>query len=125
MKLLRRNCTEFKYYAYTGLDSDVNDDGLHTGIWKPVYEKPVVYKGNISAPSGAAVQAFDGIEIRYTHILLMNDIRADIRETGYIEWRGKQYDITAVRHSINTLSVALEQRIEDNGDQYNEPEGDS
>ena len=125
MKLQKRNCTEFSYYGYTGLDSDVDPDtGLHTGIWKPVYADPVVCRGNISSPSGDVTQAFDGLEIRYTHVLLMDDADADIHETGYIEWKGHKYDITAVIPSINVLSVALRQRSDDNGDQYEEPEGD-
>ena len=119
MRLLIRNRTEFAYYGYTGLDSDIDEEtGLHTGVPKPVYKDPVTYNGNISAPSGAAVQAFDGLEIRYTHILLMDDPNADISETGYIVWKGKKYDVTAVRPSLNVLSVALRQRTEDHGDQY-------
>ena len=124
MKLLKRNCTEFEYYAYTGLDSDIDEDGLHTGIFKPVYKTPVTYKGNISTPSGQTVQAFDGLEIRYSHVLVMDDPKADISETGYIVWKGNTYDITAVRPSLNVLSVALRQRTKDHGDQYEEPEGD-
>lgn len=121
MKLLKRNCTKFKYFPYTGLESDLDEDGLHTGVPSPVYGRSVTYSGNISAPSGAAVQAFDGLDIRYTHILVLNDPNADIRETGYIVWRGKTYDVTAVRPSLNILSVALHQRTTDHGDQY---EGD-
>ena len=118
MKNLKRNETEFEYYAYTGLDSDVDEEtGLHTGVPTPVYKPPVSYKGNISAPSGAAVQAFDGLEIRYTHVLVMSDPKADIKETGYIEWNGKTYDVTAVRPSLNVLSVALLARTVDHGDQ--------
>ena len=119
MILLRRNLTSFEYYAYTGVDSDIDEEtGMHTGIPKPIYASPVTYKGNISAPNGSAIQAFDGIDVRYTHILLMDDVNADIRETGYIVWKGKKYDVTAVRPSLNVLSVALRQRTEDHGDQY-------
>jgi len=125
MKCLRRNMTEFEYYGYTGLDSDLNDDGLHTGIWKPVYNDPVTYMGNISSPSGSVIQAFDGIEIRYSHTLVMDDPKLDIKETGYIVWKGNEYDIRAVRPSLNSLLVALEQRIKDNGDQYEEPDGET
>ena len=118
MKLLIRNRTEFEYYAYTGLDSDVDENDLHTGIWKPVYDDPVTYKGNISSPSGGAVQAFDGLEIRYTHVLVMDNPNVDIKETGYIVWKGNTYDITAVRPSLNSVSIALRKRTADNGDQY-------
>ena len=119
MRLLIRNRTEFEYYAYTGVDSDIDEEtGMHTGIPHPVYDDPVTYKGNISAPSGAAVQAFDGLEVRYTHVLLMDDPNADISETGYIVWKGKAYDVTAVRPSLNVLSVALRMRTENHGDQY-------
>lgn len=118
MRLLKRNTTEFDYYQYTGVDSDLNEDDLHTGIRKPVYESPVTYRGNISTPSGGAVQAFDGLDIRYTHVLVMDNPKVDIRETGYIEYNGKKYDVTAVRASINSVSIALRQRTDDNGDQY-------
>lgn len=117
MRLLIRNRTTFQYYGYTGVDSDLDENELHTGNFKPVYEDPVTYNGNISSPSGAAVQAFDGLDIRYTHILLMDNLKADIRETGYIVWKNKTYDVTAVRPSLNVLSVALHQRTDDNGDQ--------
>ena len=107
MRLLLRNLTEFKYYPYSGVDSDEDENGLHTGVWHPEYGRPVTYRGNISAPSGAAVQAFDGLDVRYTHVLLMDDPNADIRETGKIEWKKRMYKITAVRPSLNVLSVAL------------------
>lgn len=117
--------TEFEYFAYTGLESDLNEDGLHTGIYAPVYEEPVTYKGSISAPSGAAVMAFDGQNIRYTHVLLLDNPDIDIQETGYIVWKGKKYDITAVRPSMNVLNIALRQQTENHGDQLEEAdEGD-
>ena len=123
MRLLKRNMTEFEYYGYTGVDSDVDaETGLHTGVPMPLYSDPVTYKGNISAPSGSVVQAFDGLEIQYTHILLMDDTKADIHEEGYIKWRGNKYDITGVRPSLNVLSVALRQRLNDYGDQREEPD---
>lgn len=119
MKLLIRNRTEFEYYAYTGVDSDVDEEtGMHTGIWKPVYDDPMTYKGNISAPSGSAIQAFDGLDIRYTHVLVMDNPNVDIKETGYIVWKENTYDVTAVRPSLNSVSIALHQRTVDNGDQY-------
>ena len=116
MKLLIRNRTEFEYYGYTGLDSDEDENGLHTGVWEPSYKAPVKYKGNISSPSGAAIQAFDGLDIRYTHVLLMDNPNVDIKETGYIVWKGNTYDVTAVRPSLNVLSVALRMRTKDNAD---------
>ena len=125
MKCLRRNMTEFLYYGYTGLDSDLNEDGLHTGIWKPIYREPVAYSGNISVPSGAVAHSFDGIDVRYSHVLVMDNPELDINEAGYIEWKNRKYDITAVRPSLNTLTIALRQRTEDHGDQYTETEGDA
>lgn len=121
MKLQRRNLTEFEYHAYTGLTSDVDEEtGLHTGVPKPVYADPVSYKGNISSPSGSTVQAFDGLEIRYSHVLVMDDPEADIQEAGYILWKGNKYSIEAVRPSLNFLSVALRQHTQDYGDQITE-----
>ena len=117
MRLLKRNSTQFEYLPYTGLESDLDEDGLHTGVPQPVYGDPVSYVGNISTPSGSTVQAFDGLEIRYSHVLLMDNPKADIREYGKIRYNGHMYTITAVRPSLNVLSVALLADTVDHGDQ--------
>ena len=120
MRLLKRNVTKFDYYEYVGLGSDLNEDGLHTGEPKVKYNYPVTYEGNISSPSGEAKQAFDGVEISYSHVLVMDDPNVDINEHGYIEWKDKILDIKAVRPSLNSVTIALKERIADNGDQYEE-----
>ena len=107
MKLLMRNMTEFEYLAPTEGESDLNSIGEHTGEFHPVYAEAVTYKGNISAPSGHTEHQFYGEDIRYTHTLIMCDMSADIQEGGLIRWKGNTYDITAVRPSLNVLSVAL------------------
>ena len=111
MKLLKRNTDEFRYYKHSGLLTDIDEDGMHTGEFRPVYADPVTYRGNISSPSGSAVQAFDGLEIRYTHTLLMDKPDVDIEETGEIEWKGKRYDIKAVRPSLNSVLIALQEKL--------------
>ena len=113
MKLLRRNSTEFEYLPYTGLSSDLNEDEEHTGEFHPVYDSPVTYRGNISSPSGYTNQMFYGTDIRYTHVLVMDNPHAEIQETGLIRWKGNLYDIRAVRPSINGLSVALRRQTKD------------
>lgn len=109
MRLLRRNLTDFEYLEYTGQETDLNEDGEHTGEFHPEYdtEYPVKYRGNISTPSGHTEQMFYGVTTPYTHVLVMDDPNADIRETGLIRWKGNLYTITAVRPSLNALSVAL------------------
>lgn len=120
MKLLRRNLTKFEYLPYTGNQSDLNESGEHTGEYYPVYGEPVTYRGNIASPTGYAAQTFYGLDIRYSHILVMDKPDADIQETGLVRWRGDLYDIRAVRPSINVLSVALQRQTanhaEDGGD---------
>lgn len=118
MKLLRRNLTEFEYLPNTGLESDLNEDEEHTGEFYPVYGEPVSYKGNISSPSGYTNQAFYGMDIRYTHVLVMDNPDLDIRETGLIRWKGELYDIRAVKPSLNVLSVALRKQT------MHHPDGD-
>lgn len=117
MRLLKRNCVQFEYLPYTGLESDLDENGLHTGVPHVVYGDPVDYVGNISTPSGAAIQAFDGLEVRYSHILVMDTPNADIREYGKIRYKNRMYTITAVRPSLNVLSVALVADTVDYGDQ--------
>lgn len=122
MKCQKRNLTEFAYRKYLG-ESDYDETtGEHTG--EPVirYGDPEPYEGNISAPSGFASQTLFGKDTRYTHVLLMDDPEADIRETGLIDWKGNTYEVTAVRPSLNVLAVALQKQTENNGKPY-EPEG--
>ena len=126
MRLLKRNVTEFEYLPLESQSSDLNDDGEHTGIYHPVYGNAVQYKGNISVPSGQVQHQFYGMDIRYTHTLLMDDVKADIKESGLIRWKGHLYDIQAIRPSLNVLSIALRQQTdcEDDEDEDDEDEQD-
>ena len=112
MKLLRRNTTEFEYFPNTGETSDLNADGLHTGVPKPIYGDPITYRGSISAPNGQTNHQFYGEEIRYTHTLLMDRLDTEIDEHGLIRWKGNVFDIRAVLPSINVLLVALHRRTD-------------
>ena len=109
MRLLKRNTTAFEYRAYLRSE-DVLVNGLHTGNVRPVYDDPVQYRGNISAPSGFATDNLFGINTQYTHILLMSDMNADIKEYGLVVWKEDEYDVQAVRPTMNVLAVALKKR---------------
>lgn len=127
MRLLRRNTTKFEYLPYTGLETDLNDDGEHTGDFRPELGEPIAYRGNISAPSGQTQQQFYGADIRYTHTLVMDNPDVPINEYGVVRWKGEMYDIAAVRKSINVLSVALRKQTGNHAEPYEpdpEPEGD-
>lgn len=113
MRLLRRNTTEFEYLPYSGTETDLNDDGEHTGEFHPVYSDPITYRGDISSPSGRVSQMFYGMEVRYTHTLVMDRTDTEIRENGVIRWKGELYDVQAVRSTLNGLGVALRKRSPD------------
>ncbi len=85
-------------------------NGLHTGNQRPVYGDPVQYLGNISAPSGIVTDNLFGVNTPYTHVLLMGDTEADIKEEGLITWKDCDYDVMAVRPSPNVLAIALKKR---------------
>ena len=121
MKLLRRNTTEFEYLPYSGVLSDLNSDGEHTGEFHPDYGEAVPYRGNISVPSGKTNQTFYGEDIRSTHTLVMDDPDVEINEHGMIRWKGNMYEITAVRPSINYVSIAL-RRVTGDAAEGDEPE---
>lgn len=116
MKLLLRNMTDFEYLPYSGVDSDINDEGEHTGEFHHVYGDPVPMRGNISSPSGHTNQTFYGEDIRYTHTLVMDDPNAEMDEHGLIRWQNQLYDITAIRPTLNVLSVALKRHTKDYAD---------
>lgn len=111
MRLMKRNTTVFEYQANLG-EQEVTEDGLHTGRAEVQYAAPVRYRGNISVPSGEATYNLFGINTNYTHVLLMDDPDADIREDGLVIWKGVQYDVKAVRQSLNVLAVALRKRTQ-------------
>lgn len=109
MRLLRRNTTVFQYRAYAGKQETIIN-GRHTGNGKPIYADPVTYRGNISSPTGFATDKLFGIDIQYSHVLLLDNPNADISEDGLILWNGAEYEIKAVRPSLNVLAVALKKR---------------
>lgn len=117
MRLLKRNTTEFEYLPYTGTVTDLNEDNEHTGDYSSEtenhYGTPVVYRGNISTPSGHSNMTFYGEDIRYTHTLVMDNPNVDIKEYGRVRWKGHLYDVQAVRPSINSVSIALRRCTED------------
>lgn len=118
MKCLKRNMTEFEYLPYDGTDTDLNEDGEHTGEFHRSYGYPVLMMGNISVPSGNVNQTFYGQDIRYTHTLVMDDPDTEISESGLIRWKDNMYDVVAVRPSINAVSIALRRQTAVNDDPY-------
>lgn len=110
MKTLKRNQRDFEYIPFIDAGSDIDENGDHTGDYdEPHYGNPIPYKGNISVPSGQAVNMFYGREIRYTHVLVMDKPEEEFNEQGIIRWQGKLYEIKAVMESINSFSAALRQ----------------
>jgi len=111
MRLLKRNTTEFEYLSLCDDETDLNDDGEHTGYFKPTYEKPVPYVGNISSPNGQSHHVFFGIASQYTHTLIMDDPKVDIKEGGLVRHNGNVYEVKAVRPSINVMNIALKEML--------------
>lgn len=109
MKLLRRNTVQFTYRPYTGR-SETLVDGIHTGVPTPTYGAGATYRGNISPSNGYVQEKLFGINLDYTHVLLMDKFDAPIAETGIIEWNGETYTIKAVKRSMNVLNVALKRQ---------------
>ena len=113
MRCLERNKTSFEYLPYNGEESDLNEYGEHTGEFHPDYGDPIPYRGNISTPSGRSNQTFYGEDIRYTHTLVMELPKEEISVHGLIRWKGHLYEVTAMRPSINSVSIALKQMPDD------------
>ena len=114
MHNLRRNTTVFEYLPPGGVTSDLNDNGEHTGEFYQVHKDPVEYRGTITMPGGYVSTEFFGTDERYTHVLILDDPEADIDKLGMIRWKGKMYEIRAVRPSINTLNIALREKTMNN-----------
>ena len=115
MKGLKRNQTKFLYRPYLGESDYDPETDTHTGEPEVQYGDSVECEGSISAPSAFANQTLFGIDTRYTHVLLMDDPKADIKATGLVEWEGSTYEVRAVRPSLNVLAVALRKQTENAG----------
>jgi len=118
MILLRRNLREMEYIPYEG-ESDIDPDtGRHTGDPIPQYGEPIPFKGNLSTPSGHTNATFYGEDIRYTHTLMMEppDWDEPVNEHGLVRDGEDLYDITAVRLSLNYLSLALRRQTVNHAD---------
>jgi hypothetical protein len=113
---LKRNETDFEYIPPDGETSDLNENGEHTGEFYQKHGTPVSMRGNISMPSGSISQQFFGTDTRYTHVLLLDNPNADISELGMVRWKGSLYAITAVRPSLNAMSVALRKKTDDHAE---------
>lgn len=113
MKGLKKDQKSFEYFPCIGKGSDLNEDGDHTGVKPPVYGSPVTYHGSISAASGHTNPAFYGRDLRYTHVLIMTNMKADIKEDGYILWKGNKYEVRAVADTENVKNIALRQMTAD------------
>ena len=124
MRCLLRNKKSFEYFPYTGVETDLNTDGEHTGEFHRQYGRPIRMKGNISSPSGNTNTTFYGDDIRYTHTLVMEHPKADVNEYGLIRWNGEWYTITATRPSMNSVTVALKKQTADYYEAPDYPEYD-
>lgn len=111
MRLQKRNTVPFLYRECVG-EEEIIVDGLHTGNTKAKYGEPVTYRGNISAPSGSTVNQLFGITTPYSHVLVMDKPKANIKEDGIIEYGNAKYEIKAVRPSLNVLTIALRKQTE-------------
>ena len=105
MRVLRRNTAEFTYRPMTG-ESETGWSPV-TGEYLPEYGTPVTYRGNISPASGVLAERLFGLDLDYTHVILLDNVNADINEDGLIEWEGNTYKIRAIHKSLNVLSIAI------------------
>ena len=127
MRLLQRNLTEFEYIPQTE-ETDIDPEtGMHTGEFRQMTAdelgedaEPILYEGNISVASQYANYTLFGTDIRYTHVLLMDDPEVEIDEYGKIRWNGDLYDIRAVRRSLNIVSIALRKQTENHAEDEGE-----
>lgn len=104
--MLRRQRTSFEYMPFLR-KTEILDNGKHTGRHTAKYGGRVTYTGNVAMPTGYVQATWFGIDKDYSHILIMDDPQAPIKEEGIIEWQGDTYVIQAVRPSINFLSIAM------------------
>lgn len=112
MRLCRRNLTCMEYRAYLGKQEKLKD-GKHTGQFVDTYADPVTYEGNMSTASGFAADKLFGINVDYTHVLMLPQTDPEIDEAGLFDWRGHTYFVQAVHPGLNHTTVALKRKSAD------------
>lgn len=117
MRLLRKNRQHIEYYPNLGVE-EVIEDGRHTGRFVVKYGDPVVYHGNVAASMmyDRADMRWYGVETTYLHTIVLDDVNADIKETGKIVWNGNDYEVKEVAPSLNVLRIQIRKMVSNNAE---------
>ena len=107
MRNLERNKTTIKYVLYTGFTDEVDSNGLYTGTKIPTYTQPIEIKASVSASRGTTDLDLFGINVPYTHTVIVDDITCPIDENSILYINNKPYAVLLVAKSLNHISYAI------------------
>ena len=116
MRCLSRNKRRFYFANYQGTREIIDDEGLNTGEYEPVYSEIEETYGNISVGQGDTESRQFGSSIMYDKVIVMDDPNIPIDEYSIL-WVDivpdansniqHDYIVKGVHRGINSISIAI------------------
>lgn len=112
MRILARNKQTIYYALYTG-DTENIRDGLYTGEKVPTYASPVEIRASVSAARGTADIDLFGVNVSYTHTIIVDDLECPINEHSILwinadpDAKPHNYEVVQVAKSLNHIAYAV------------------
>ena len=117
MRILSRNKQTIYYALYSGETEEIRD-GLYTGEKVSIYALPVEIRASVSAARGTADIDLFGVNVSYTHTVIVDDMSCPINEHSRL-WIGcapvgeggaavpHNYEVVQVAKSLNHIAYAV------------------
>ena len=116
MRCLSRNKRRFYFANYQGTREIIDDEGLNTGEYEPVYSEIGETYGNISVGQGDTESRQFGSSVMYDKVIVMDDPNVPIDEYSIL-WVDivpdtnvgipHDYIVKGVHRGINSISIAI------------------
>ena len=115
MRGLLINQQKIYYALYLGKREAQNQDALYTGDLVDIYDSPVEVMASVSAARGTSDIDLFGININYTHTVIVDHEDCPITETSRL-WIGRDpnkdehnFEVVRVARSLNHVVYAVQQ----------------
>lgn len=113
MRGLARNKSTIQYILYESYEEEQDSNGYYTGAQIPRYSDPVSIRASVSASRGTSEVDLFGINVPYTHTIIVDDMTCPVDENSIFYISGKPYAVLLVAKSLNHITYAV-RKMNDN-----------
>lgn len=109
MRNLLRNKQTIYYQLYEGKKEEVTADGLYTGGKAPKLSAKAPIMASISAARGSSDVEMFGVDVSYTHTVIVDDMNCPINEHSRLSIGDGEYAVVRVARSLNHIAYAVKE----------------